>query len=164
MKSINNSIYSLLNNHKIVLIVISFILGILLNEYLRSPWVLAGITGLWGGIIALYFRNLSFLLFIPLGLVFSANSQLISSDNILNFTREKIDLEGVLYISPETRESGSRLYLQTDTVFISGAKEPASGKVIIYSADDSQLLAYGDRVRLVDIKLRPIENFKNQGI
>jgi hypothetical protein len=164
MKSINNSIYSLLNNHKIVLIVISFILGILLNEYLRSPWVLAGITGLLGGIIALYFRNLRFLLFIPLGLVFSANSQLISADNILNFAGEKIDLEGVLYRSPETRESGSRLYLQTDTVFISGVKEPSSGKVIIYSADDSQLLAYGDRVRLVDIKLRPIENFKNQGI
>lgn len=163
MKSIYNSIYRLLNNHKIVLIAISFILGIYLNEFISHPWVIIGILGIISAIISLLIRNLRFLLFVPLGLLFSANSQLISADNILNFAGDKIDLEGVLYKSPDTRESGSRLYLQIESVFLSGVKEPASGKVIIYSDDNSQLLAYGDRVRLLDIKLRPIENFRNPG-
>ncbi|MGB2691781.1 MAG: ComEC/Rec2 family competence protein, partial [Thermodesulfobacteriota bacterium] len=163
MKSIYNSIYRLLNNHKIVLIAISFISGIYLNEFISNPWVIIGILGIITAIISLLIRNLRFLLFIPLGLIFSANSQLISSDNILNFVGEKTDIEGVLYKSPETRESGSRLYLQTEALFLNGAKEPTSGKVIIYSSAESLLLAYGDRVRLLDIKLRPIENFKNPG-
>lgn len=94
MKLTQNSIKNLQNNHKIVLIVISFILGILLNEYLDSPWILVAITGLIGGIISLYFRDLRFLLFIPLGLVFSANSLVVSDSSILDHTGEKIDLEG----------------------------------------------------------------------
>jgi len=163
MKSISNLIYVLLNKHKIILIVISFITGILISEYTKNPWILVAITGFLGGIIALYFRNLRFLLFIPLGLVFSTNSQLMSNDNILNFVGERTDIEGVLYKSPESRESGSRLYLDTETIISSGVKEPASGKVIIYLEDSAQLLAYGDRVRLLEVKLRPIENFKNPG-
>jgi competence protein ComEC len=96
-------------------------------------------------------------------LVFSANSQLISDYNILDYSGEKIDLEGVLYKSPESRESGSRLYLDTDYIIREGAVAPASGKVIIYSSENTKSLAYGDRVRLLGIKLRPIENFKNPG-
>jgi len=163
MKLTQNSIKNLLNNHKIVLIVISFILGILLNEYLDSPWILVAITGLIGGIISLYFRDLRFLLFIPLGLVFSANSLVVSDSSILDYAGEKIDLEGVLYRSPESRGEGSRLYLDTDYIIREGLPEPVSGKVIIYSSENTSTLAYGDRIRLVDIKLKPIENFKNPG-
>jgi len=163
MKLIRHSINDLLNNHKIVLIAISFILGIYLNEFLNSAWILVATGGLIGGIISLYFRNLRFLLFIPLGLVFSANTQLISDNNVLNFAGEKIDLEGVLYRSPESREEGSRLYLDTDYIILKGALVPVSGNVIIYSSEYIESLAYGDRVRLLNIKLRDIENFKNPG-
>lgn len=163
MKSIYNSINRYYANHKIVLIAISFIIGIFLNEYLSIPWLVIGFFGVITTILSLFFRNLSFLLFIPLGLLFAANSQIISSNSILNFTEEKIDLEGVLYRSPETREFGSRLYLETDSVFKSGAKVTSSGKVIIYTPDASPLLAYGDRVRFLDIKLNTFESFKNPG-
>ncbi len=122
MNSTSNLTYALLNKHKIVLIVISFIAGILLNEYTSNPWIIIAILGIIGAIVSLVIRNLSFLLFIPLGLAFSANSQLIYSNNILNFTEKKIDLEGVLYRSPESRELGSRLYLDTDTIIRDGAK------------------------------------------
>ncbi len=163
MKLIQNSINDLLNNHKIVLIVISFISGIYLNEFSNNPWILVAITGLFGGIISLYFRNLRFLLFIPLGLIFSANSLVVSDKNILDYMGEKSDLEGVLYRSPESRESGSKLYLDTDYIIRKGIRKPVSGKVIIYSSENTRTLAYGDRVRLIDIKLRPIENFENPG-
>jgi hypothetical protein len=42
MKLIQKSINDLLNNHKIVLIVISFILGILLNEFSNKTWISGG--------------------------------------------------------------------------------------------------------------------------
>ena len=163
MNSIYNLTYALLNKHKIVLIVISFISGILLNEYTGNPWIIIAILGTIGAIVSLIIRNFSFLLFIPLGLAFSANSQLIYSNNILNFTEKKIDLEGVLYRSPESRELGSRLYLDTDIIIRDGAKKSVTGKTIVYSADNTQLLAYGDRVRFLDVQLRSIENFKNPG-
>lgn len=94
MNSISNLTYALLNKHKIVLIVISFISGILLNEYTGNPWTIIAILGTIGAIVSLIIRNLSFLLFIPLGLAFSANSQLIYTNNILNFTEKKVDVEG----------------------------------------------------------------------
>ena len=162
MKLTQNSITLLLNNHKIVLIVTSFIIGILLNEYLSYPWILAGITGLFSGITALYFRNLRFLLFIPLGLVFAANTIVVEINSVSNYIGEKIDLEGVLYRSPQSREEGSRLYIDTQFVIRDGVTVPTSGKVIIYSNEENKL-AYGDRVRILDLKLRPIENFKNPG-
>ncbi|GJM15065.1 MAG: DNA internalization-related competence protein ComEC/Rec2 [Thermodesulfobacteriota bacterium] len=163
MKSISNLTYALFNKHKIVVIVISFIAGILFNEYTGNPWIIIAILGIIGAILSLIIRNLGFLLFIPLGLAFSANSQLISTNNILNFTEKKIEVEGVLYRSPESRESGARLYLDTDTIIHDGVTKSVSGKVIIYSADNTQLLAYGDRVRFLDVKLRSIENYKNPG-
>lgn len=163
MKRIQNSIDQLLNNYKIVLIVCSFILGILLNEYLDYPWIFVAITGCIGVVISILHRNFSFLLFIPLGLAFSANSQFISDNNILNYAGEKIDLEGVLYRSPESREEGTRLYVDALNVIHKGETEPTSGKVIIYTNENNESLAYGDKVRLLNIKLRAIENFKNPG-
>lgn len=163
MNSLNRLTHELFHKYKIVLIVISFIVGILISEYTGKPWILAGAFGIIALAVSIIYRNLSFLLFIPLGLIFSADSQLISSNSIMSFIEEKVDLEGVLYKSPEIRESGSRLYLKTQNIIKDGKKESVTGKVIIYSTDNKQLLAYGDRVRLLDIELIGIESFKNPG-
>jgi len=163
MRSTHNSIYSLFYKHKIVLIVVSFIAGILLNEYIGQAWILIGALGLAATVLSIIYRNLSFLLFMPLGLAFAANSQLIPENNILNFAGNKLDLEGVLYRSPESRESGTRLYIDTEEIIVEGNREQVSGNVIVYSGEYTASLAYGDRVRLLDITLRPIENYKNPG-
>lgn len=163
MDYLNRLTHELFSKYKIVPIVISFITGILINTYSGSPWVLAAGLGIITVIVSIFFRNLSFLLFIPLGLIFSADSQLVTSNNITNYIEQKVDLEGVLYKSPDIRESGSRFYLQTQNIFIDGKKESVSGKVIIYSTGNNQFLVYGDRIRFLDIELIPIENFKNPG-
>ncbi len=77
MKSIYDSIETLICNHIIILITVSFILRILLNEYISEAWIFIGALDLVTAALSLLKRNLSFLLFIPLGLAFSANSQLI---------------------------------------------------------------------------------------
>ena len=164
MKLTQNSLNQLLNNYKIVPIVSAYILGILLNEHSSNAWILAAALGCAAVFISIFFRKSSFLLFIPLGLLFAANSQLISKDNILNYTKEKLDLEGVLYRSPENREGvGSKIYIDANLLIREGKKEPVSGKVIIYANENTESLAYGDTVRFLDIKLSPIENFKNPG-
>ena len=58
MKLIRHSINDLLNNHKIVLIAISFILGIYLNEFSNTTWILVAITGLMGGGLYLYISGI----------------------------------------------------------------------------------------------------------
>jgi competence protein ComEC len=163
MKSIYGSIETLTYNHKIILIAVSFILGVLLNEYISEAWIFIGALGLAAAALSLIKRNLSFLLFIPLGLAFSANSQLIPENNVLNFAGGKIDLEGVLYKSPESRESGTRLYLDTSNIVRDNVSEYVSGKVIIHSLENVESLAYGDKVRFLNVTLRPIDNFKNPG-
>ena len=163
MKLRINSINYLLNKYKIVPIVSSFVLGIILNEYVEYPWILAATLGLVSIFASILFRTMSFLLFIPLGLAFSANSQLMSEDNILGYTNEKIEVEGILYRSPESREEGTRIYLDSQYIIKDGLKEKVSGKVIIYSDEKTQSLAYGDKVRFLDIKLSPIENYNNPG-
>jgi len=92
MKSIYDSIETFIYNHKIKLIAVSFILGILLNEYTRSLDIYCAM-GLVAAALSLLKRNLSFLLFIPLGSAFSANSQLIPENNVLNFTGGKLILK-----------------------------------------------------------------------
>jgi hypothetical protein len=72
---------------------------------ISEAWIFIGALGLVAAALSLLKRNLSFLLFISLGLAFSANSQLIPENNVRNFTGKKIDLEGVLYKSPKV---GSR--------------------------------------------------------
>lgn len=163
MKSKYNSIYLHLHKHKIVIIVISFILGIVLNEYIELSWYVIATLAVIAALLSLIIRKLSFLLFIPLGIAFSANSQMVFSNNILNYAGEKIDLEGVLYKSPETSVSGTRLYLDTKIIYREGIHEPVSGKIIIHSNDRSNLLAYGEKIRLLDLKIRRIEKFKNPG-
>jgi len=163
MKSIYDSIETLIYNHKIILITVSFILGILVNEYISEAWIFIGALGLAAAALSLLKRNLSFLLFIPLGLAFSANSQLIPENIVLNFEGMKIDLEGVLYKSPESRESGTRLYLDTSLIVRDNVSEQVSGKVIIHSLENTKSLTYGDKVRVLDVTLRPIDNYKNPG-
>jgi hypothetical protein len=51
--------------YKIILPLLGLCAGILLNEYLGSPWLVIAITAPVAGMIALLLPSLKFLLFIP---------------------------------------------------------------------------------------------------
>jgi hypothetical protein len=48
-------------------------------------------------------------------------------------------------------------------VNIDGVTEPAGGKVVITTGDFIEGLALGDRIRILDFRLRGLRNFLNPG-
>ncbi len=149
--------------YKIILPLLGLTAGILLNEYIGNPWLVIIITAPAAGILALLAPPLRFLLFIPIGLLFSAGPFSSPGVSITSFSGTKVDLEGTIYRSQEKKESGSRLFLDTEYAIADGVFNPVSGKVIISTAEDSPGLSYGDRIRVIGVKLKPIINFRNEG-
>ncbi len=84
-------------------------------------------------------------------------------NHISQFTGKGLDLEGVLFQSPENREKGSRLFIDVRTIFLEGKEEPASGKVIISTEERILGLADGDIIRVLDTRLRTPKSFQNPG-
>ena len=142
---------------------LGFTIGILLSEHISEPLITILVTGLIFGFLAIFFVHFRFLIFIPLGLLFASNPLLNQDTNIEHYINKKIDIEGTLYRSPEQREYGSRLYIDTDTVIVEGQLRHTSGKVIINSGEFIQALSYGDRLRVLGVELRGLRNFQNPG-
>jgi competence protein ComEC len=152
----------LLSRYKILPPLSGFILGILLSEYIGHEWVLIAVLSPIFGAVCLLRPQFAFLIFIPIGLLFSTRPD-IQENNISNFTGKELDIEGVLYRSPETREKGSRLFIDVNRIFIEGKEEHAKGKAVITTGERIPPLAYGDRIRVLDTKLRRPRSFQNPG-
>jgi len=163
MKLTTDRIGLFLYKYSILPPLLGFALGIILNEYVEGVWFVVLAMGVIFGIIAIFFVNLRFLLLIPIGFLFASSLILDQGTEIVNFIDIKVSIEGKLYKSPEQREYGSRLFLDTETVITEEQPESAKGKVIITTGDFIDGLAYGDRVRVLDVELREIRNFLNPG-
>ncbi len=163
MDRIRRFFYDFSLRYRIVLPLLGFSLGILINDRIENVWILIAAISPVIGVLSLYLPNFRFLLFIPLGLLFSGGAFFTSGDSIASFGGIKIDLEGAVYRSPETRERGSRLFVDAFYVIEDGVERPVTGKAIIYTSEPVKGLSYGDRIRAVNVKLRPITNFKNPG-
>ena len=53
--------------------------------------------------------------------------------------------------------------METEYAISDGVVHHVTGKVIISTAEKSPGISYGDRLRIIGIKLRPITNFNNPG-
>jgi len=149
--------------YKIIPPLLGLIAGILSSEYIGNVWLGIILISPIAGVISLLIPQLRFLLFIPIGLLFSAGPFSSPGVSVTSFEGIKVDLEGTIYRSQEKKESGSRLFLDTEYAIADGVFNPVSGKVIISAAGEAPGLSYGDRVRVIGVKLRPITNFKNPG-
>ncbi len=139
------------------------VFGILLAGYFQNPWLWILILAPLAGVSALYVPALRFLLLVPVGMVLAAPAPYHRVDTIESYAGRKVDIGGSLYSSPEKRERGSRMFLDVDYVIEDGVVKPASGRTAIYSDTLVPGLSYGDSVRVIGVKLRPIENFRNPG-
>ncbi|HEX9830812.1 MAG TPA: DNA internalization-related competence protein ComEC/Rec2 [Thermodesulfobacteriota bacterium] len=151
-----------LSKHKILPPLFGFISGILITEWIGNEWILIALVSPIVGMVSLIKPKFGFLIFIPIGILFSARPDPMEN-HILRFAEKEIDLEGVLFKSPENREKGSRLFIDAKSVFIEGKENRTFGKVIITTRERIKGHAYGDRVRVLDIKLRSLKNFSNPG-
>ncbi len=151
-----------LSRYKILPPLLGFTSGILISEYIGHEWILiALLSPIFGGVYILK-PKLGFLIFIPIGLLFSTKPN-IQENSILNFTGKELDVEGVLYRSQEAREEGTRLFIEVNKIFIEGKEAEAQGKAIITTEERLPPLAYGDRIRVLDTKLRRPRSFQNPG-
>lgn len=153
---------SFLSKYKILTPLFGFISGILITEWTGNEWILIVFLSPVFATISLIKPKFGFLIFIPIGILFSAGPD-ITENHILRFTGREIDIEGVLFKSPENREKGSRLFIDVRGVFIGGKKKQSSGKVIITTEERIQGLAYGERIRAIKTRLKPFKSFQNPG-
>jgi len=139
------------------------VFGILLAGYFENPWLWILILAPLAGVSALFVPALRFLLLVPVGVALAASAPYHPVDTIESYAGRKVDVGGSLYSSPEKRERGSRMFLDVDYVIEDGVVKPASGRTAIYSDTLAPGLSYGGSVRVIGVKLRPIENFRNPG-
>ncbi len=155
--------YLFTQKYRILLPLFGFVVGILLSEHMGNQWILiAGLAPI-ALITSAYLPSLGFLLFIPLGLLFTANPLLRSVENIENYIGKRINLEGTLYKSPETLNQRTKLFIDVEFVIEENTIKPVHGKVAISCGEVIPGLNRGDRLRIIDAKLKPIRNFNNPG-
>jgi len=148
--------------YPIILPLLGFISGILFSEWVGYPWMIIVVITPIIGALYLFIPNLRYLLFVPLGILFSASS-ILPENHVMNHLGKEIDILGTLYRSPQTRIEGSRLFIDIKGIVENGKKEEASGKVIINSKERMTGIYTGDNVRVLNTKLRPYRSFKNPG-
>ncbi len=134
--------------YKIIAPLLGFISGILIAEWTGNEWMLIALLSPIFVVISLFKPKFGFLILIPIGILFSARPNL-SENHISQIVGKELDIEGVLFESPESREKGSRLFINVQTIFLKGKEERASGKVIISTEERIWGLADVDRVRVL---------------
>lgn len=139
-----------------------FMSGILIAEWAGNEWMLIALLSPIFAVLSLFKPKFGFLIFIPIGILFSARPNL-PENHISHFMDKELDIQGVLFESPESREKGSRLFIDVQTIFLEGKEERASGKVIVSTEERIWGLANGDRVTVLHTKLRTPRSFQNPG-
>ena len=139
--------------YPIFLPLFAFILGILLAEYTQADWILIIVLVPAFGIAALFKPKFRFLILVPIGILFSASPPL-PENHVSNFAGKTANIEGVLTESPETRQWGSRVTIDTNRIFIDRREEKTSGKVVLNVREQVRGLTYGDRIKVIKVKLR----------
>lgn len=141
---------------------IGYIAGILLAENVGYEWIFILIISPIVGLLSLFFPDLRFLLFVPLGVLLSAGLTL-PENHVANFVGDEIDLLGTLYRSAQSRIEGSRLFIDVEEIVVRGKKKSVKGRAIIDTEQTVQGLSRGDYVRVLDTVLKPYRAFKNPG-
>jgi competence protein ComEC len=141
---------------------LGYIAGIFIAERLGYQWFFILIISPMLGLVSLYFADLRFLFFLPLGVLFSISPPQ-PENHISNFVGGKIDISGTLYSSQESRKEGSRLFVTVDELTVRGRKKSATGRAIINTREPIRGLSRGDYVRVIGVVLKPYRAFRNPG-
>jgi competence protein ComEC len=153
---------SFFHKYKILPPLLGFVIGIIAAERLGNEWLIIISLSPVLGVLSLFKPRLAFLIFIPIGILFSARPNL-HENHILHFAGKEVAVEGVLFRSPESRKTGSRLFMDAQSVFIGGKEEKIYGKIVVTTEERILGIAYGDRIRVLETKIRPFKSFKNPG-
>ncbi len=158
----------------LVLLLLSYLVGLLAGFYLSIPPVVPKVITLGGlacYLIWILLRKEGSLLF-PMALLLCfglfqtasiCNPSLPENHLVFSLSGTPLNLEGNIYRQPEPRREGYRLYVDLEHRYLDGKAVPVTGKLRITVGDSSwRGLHYGDRVRFVCTPRRP-RNYNNPG-
>lgn len=163
IRSVENALREFSSRFPMIPPLAGLTIGIILCVYLQNPWLWIAILAPFAGAAALFIPALRFLLLVPVGLLLISPAPYPAGDTLESYVGKSVDIGGSLYVSPEKRERGSRMFLEAEYVIEDGEVKPVTGRTAIYTDTLVPGLSYGDSVRVVGVKLRPIENFRNPG-
>lgn len=163
-----------MNSRPIIPILVSFIAGILLTQYnligeeaafsLFIAALLLAILLLLKKIHS-YPAIYSAFFFAGLLLMIQEANPVFPSNHIKNIIDEKkevMNIEGVLYRSPERFIDRTRLYLDAEKIFNEHGFIHVEGKILLTVDSPHIALEYGDRIRFIS-KIHAPRNFGNPG-
>jgi competence protein ComEC len=158
----------------LITLLISYLLGLLLGNYLYLPAkptliVIAALLLIFLGAILLNWKGLG-IVFFPVVFVLIGSFMMnlytfpcIPHNHISKLLKDEgINVQGTLYEPPKLLEDRSRLYVDAERVYLKDGYIKVVGKILLTIGDTGTDLNYGDRVRFI-CKLQSPGNFYNPG-
>ena len=158
----------------LITLLISYLLGLLLGNYLYLPAkptliLIAALLLIFLGAILLNWKGLGIILF-PVVFVLIGSLMMnlhifpsIPHNHISKLLKnEGINVQGSLYKPPKLLLDRSRLYINSERVYSEKGYKKVTGKVLLTIGGTGSDLKYGDRVRFI-CKLQRATNFGNPG-
>lgn len=139
-----------------------FVTGIISTEYIELDFKFIIILSFLLVLLTYYKLNFKYLLFIPLGILFSTHSPPDEKDLEL-LVNNKVDIEGILIKPVERRDQSSRLFLHVNMATVDGKRHNLDVKVMITLNEHLYGIYKGHRIRILGIKLKQFRNYKNPG-
>lgn len=139
-----------------------FVTGIISTEYIELDFKFIIILSFLLVLLTYYKLNFKYLLFIPLGILFSTHSPPDEKDLEL-LVNNKVDIEGILIKPVERRDQSSRLFLHVNMATVDGKRNNLDVKVMITLNEHLYGIYKGHRIRILGIKLKQFRNYKNPG-
>lgn len=151
-----------LRNNPFLPAVLCLIAGIAIAEGPGVTTVLVAVLAVLSGAAIFYRPVLVFLIFIPIGMILY-HPVTTGEGSVSAYSGKKVDIEGVLFRPLESRETGSRLYLDLSAAIDSGRPVDVTGKVYVSTAERISGIARGDHVRVMGVRLFPFQSYRNEG-
>jgi len=158
----------------LISLLIPYLTGLLVGNYLYLPTIptLIVITTLLIIFLVLTLLNRSLfavvlfpVIFILIGglLINLYTRPCLPRNHISNLVRgNHLNVQGTLYKPPKLLQDKSRLYIETERVYLKNVCIEVTGKLLLTIGETGTDLKYGDRVRFI-CKLRRPRNFCNPG-
>ncbi|MBI5683128.1 MAG: DNA internalization-related competence protein ComEC/Rec2 [Deltaproteobacteria bacterium] len=163
-----------MNHRPIIPVLISFVSGIVIATYypisediifslliailLFAILLLLKRIGLYPAIYLAFFFLGSLLMFQEINPVLPPNH----IKNIIGDKKEKLNIQGKLYRSPERFTDRTRLYVEAERLFKENDPVSINGKILLTVDSPDVNLRYGDRIRFISKTSKP-RNFGNPG-
>ncbi len=148
--------------HKIIFALFFLICGILISGSINIPKNLLIALTIFTALLSYFKKDIFLMAFFPLAMFLSHQAEINNSlpENLLN---KKLSISGKLYKNPEKRETTWRLFINVKEVKTPSQQLKTNIKIVAYSKKPLLNAYYGSSIRIENLKLETLSEFKNPG-